>query len=476
MVIFVFTFIPLILAEVARKSALPTVEDFFLQSREMSLLLSFFTIYATWVSSFAFLGATSSFYSTGPVYLTCFAWNALFGLLFMVMGRRLWRYGKRRGYVTPTDFFNDIYRYRPLNLIVTAVMLLFTIPYLMIQLSGGAYLIETVTEGLIPWRAAGLVFYLVIIIYLWAGGLRAVAMADVFYGSLVFLSMLVTGFFLIRKAGGVETAFHFIMETEAEAVVLGGGLEADGPAMWLAMFVMVPVGALMGPQMWIRSFAVKRGNTFRLMPFLITFATIMYLGPILSGAAGRVLLPGFSQTDGLIPQMLMKTAPQLLCAVLLCGIAAAALSTANSQIHALAAIYTIDIHRRYLNPAAPDNKLVSVGKWAVLGASAVAYLLLLQSPTLILETGTMGMAGTAQIFVPTVGALFWKRSNARAALAGLLTGVGSLVGLAALMEMGGTYAGCLALAANAAVFILLSLGLPTDMQTRERILTYKATC
>lgn len=60
MIIFIFTFVPLVLAEVARNKSLPTLENFFLQDREMSLPLVMFTVYATWVSSFAFLGSASS--------------------------------------------------------------------------------------------------------------------------------------------------------------------------------------------------------------------------------------------------------------------------------------------------------------------------------------------------------------------------------------------------------------------------------
>ena len=87
-IIFIFTFVPLVLAEIARNKALPTLENIFLQDREMSLPLVIFTVYATWVSSFAFLGSASSFYFNGPVYLTAFAWTALFGILFMVLGKR----------------------------------------------------------------------------------------------------------------------------------------------------------------------------------------------------------------------------------------------------------------------------------------------------------------------------------------------------------------------------------------------------
>ena len=469
MVIFVFTFVPLVLAEVARANSLPTVGDFFLQSRSMPTVMVFFTVYATWVSSFAFLGSASSFYTQGPLYMTAFAWNALFGLLFMTLGKRLWYYGKRFQYITPTDFFHHIYGSKALDGIVTGILIVFTIPYLMIQLSGGAYLIETATYGLIPWRVAGLIFYLVIIIYLWAGGLRAVALADIFYGSLIFLSMLITGFFVISKAGGLQAAFQILAENNPELLTLPQSSTWPPALLWLGMFLIVPLGALMGPQMWIRVYAAGSIKTFRIMPLLIILATIMYLGPLFAGTAGRVLMPDLTQTDNLIPHLLAQYAPPILGAILLCGIAAAALSTANSQIHALATIYTMDVHRRYINAKAPERTLVSIGKWSVLGISAIAYILLLQSPGLIIETGTIGMSGTAQLMVPTVGALFWKRSNPTAASLGLLGGVLVLSLLLLSSDLPVTFAAAIALLANTMIFIPLSAAMPTVMHTRQRI-------
>ncbi|HOA43163.1 MAG TPA: sodium:solute symporter family protein, partial [Bacillota bacterium] len=212
LIIFVFTFIPLLLAEFARRDSVPELEDFFLQGRKMPLVMVFFTVYATWVSSFAFMGSTAAFYADGPLYMTCFAWNALFAFLYMWLGRRLWFLGKTRGYLTPADFFDDVFHSDALNLVVTLILTVFTLPYLMIQLYAGAYIIEAASGAIIPWRTAGLVFYLVIIIYLWAGGIRAIALTDVFYGLLIFITMLASGFILIEKTGGINSTFAYIAE------------------------------------------------------------------------------------------------------------------------------------------------------------------------------------------------------------------------------------------------------------------------
>ena len=473
MVIFAFTFIPLLLAEIARASSLPTVNDFFLQQRSMPTVMVFFTVYATWVSSFAFLGSASYFYNHGPLYMTAFGWNLLFALLFMVIGKRIWFYGKVNNYITPVDFFSDIYRLRSLDIAVTLITISFTIPYLMIQLSGGAFIIETATYGLIPWRVSGFIFYLIIIIYLWAGGLRAVALTDIFYGIMIFSTMLIAGFLIAAKAGGINHVFEYLQQTDPDSLVLKEVNGWNPVFLWLGMFIVVPIGALMGPQMWIRAYAAKNNNTFNIMPLLILMATIMYLGPLLAGTSGKVLAPDLVHADNLVPFLLASYAPPLLGSLLLCGIAAAALSTANSQIHALSAIYTIDIHKKYINTDAPERSLVNVGKWAVLVVSFFAYILLIKAPSLIIETGTIGMSGTAQLIVPTIGALFWKHSNGRAALFGLLGGTAILLVLIIATEIPVVVSAVIALIINLCIFIPLSIFLPTDMGTRTRIIENK---
>lgn len=472
LIVFVFTFIPLIIAEVARKQSLPTVEDFFIQSRKMPTIMVFFTVYSTWVSSFAFMGATSYFYDKGPVYLTCFAWNALFAILFYVICERIWYYGKKHGYISPVDFFKDIYSSKLLNLVIAITMIVFTIPYLQIQLAGGAYIIETATDGMIPWRISGLIFYLIIIIYLWAGGLRAVAMTDIYYGILLFCSMMFVGFYLADKAGGIEYIFEYLSKEDPESLTISGMAGGSGPALWLSMFVVVPLGAIMGPQIWIRSYATHKRSTFRLVPFLLCIATIEYVGPILSGNAARVLDPNIVNSDMIIPTLLLEHAPKILCAILFCGIAAAALSTANSQIHATAAIYTIDFHKRYINPSASDKHLVSIGKWAVLVVSAFAYLLLIQTPSVIVETGTLAFGGTAQLIVPTIGALFWKKSNPTAALSGILVGIVILLAIFAT-DVNAYYIAIFALVSNGIVFFTLSALLPKNTRVYNKIEQYR---
>ena len=184
-----FMIFPLAIGFIAKSKSTATAEDYFIQSRAMGGIAVFFSVAATWWSAFAFLGSNGYFYTEGPLYWTAIAWNIFFGIMYYVIGKKIWYMGKLNNYVTATDFFSHQYDSRKLGNLVGIVLLVCTVPYLQIQLNGGAYLIQVASGKLIPFSVAALIFYIVIIIYVWAGGIRAIAWCDIFYGILLFFGM-----------------------------------------------------------------------------------------------------------------------------------------------------------------------------------------------------------------------------------------------------------------------------------------------
>lgn len=474
LIICIFTFIPLLLAEFARNRSVPTLSDFFLQGRRMGMFPMYATVFATWMSAFAFMGAIAYFYEQGPIYMTTVGWDALFAVLFYAVGRRIWFYGKTNGYVTPTDFFHDIYQSSVLDLLVTAVTFIFTMIYIQIQMIGGLFLIQIATKGYISWQVSGLIFFAILVIYLWAGGLRAVALTDTFYGILIIITIISSGIFLMKTVGTMEEMFQRIIDQDITNVTLGGPQGPERVGLWLCLFVIVPVGAFMGPQMWIRNYAAKEVRNFELLPFLLCLSSIVCVGTLLSGSAGILLNRGEIESDTLIVHLMLKYAHPLFCAFVFLGIAAAIFSTANSQIHALSAIYTIDIHKRYINKRITENKLLSIAKWTVLAVSAISYVLLLVIPQSIFDMAIIALGGTAQMIVPVLGALFWRQSTGRGALAGLLSGIGVFFLLIAFSGLEGSFCAVLGLLANGIVFLLFAFLQTERGQTGEKIETYKA--
>ena len=158
LLICIFAFVPLLLGEIARNKSNLTINDFFLQNRNLSIVPFFGTIFATWMSVFAFLGSVGYFYNRGPIYMTSVGWDALFAVLFILIGRRIWFYGKRRGYFTPVDFFDDIYESKVLNILVIVITVVCTMIYLQVQIVGGLMVMSIATDGEISVQVLYLFF------------------------------------------------------------------------------------------------------------------------------------------------------------------------------------------------------------------------------------------------------------------------------------------------------------------------------
>src|SRR5690554_4950452 len=286
-VVAAFMIIPLLVGVVAARKSPGTSGDFVVQGRAMGSVAVFFTVAATWWSAFAFLGSNATFYTSGPVYLTALAWNLLFGFMYYWVGKRVWFLGKRFNYLTPSDLMGDFYNSEALRILVVLITLVFTVPYLQIQLTGGAYLIEVASGGAIPFWLAALLFYFIIIVYVWIGGIRAIAWTDVIYGALLFFGMMYAGYYISQLVGGPAALFAQLQQSSPDHLTMPGPNGNMGYSMWFSLFVIVAIGAFMGPQIWLRMYSVKSGRLFNLMPFLLGLAAFAYFGSVLTGYTGR---------------------------------------------------------------------------------------------------------------------------------------------------------------------------------------------
>ncbi|WP_449354209.1 sodium:solute symporter family protein [Virgibacillus natechei] len=471
-IIFLFMTIPLIVGFIAARKSKNSSDDFFIQGRGMGSVAAFFTVAATWWSAFAFLGSNASFYTEGPVYLTAFAWNILFGYLYYVIGKRIWYLGKTFDYITPSDLLGDFYNSESVRILVGAIVTIFTIPYLQIQLTGGAYLIEVTSGGAIPFWFAALLFYVVIIIYVWVGGIRAIAWTDVIYGTLLFFGLLFAGLYISNVVGGPIAMFDQMSQSNPEHLTLPGPEGSSGYGAWISLCVITALGALMGPQLWLRMYAVKSGKLFNLMPLLVSFIAITYIGSVLVSWTGVLTMPGVENADQILPLLVMEYLPIVIGAIILAGGASAAMSTANSQIHAVSTVVTKDFYQRYKNPNAPEHQLKQVSRYSILIFSIIAYFLALFSPGILVTIGLIAFGGTAQLIVPTIGALFWKRSNAQGAIYGLVGGIAVTVLFAFvpfLTSQFGLDPAMWGLVINAILFVVVTLlTAPRDQKVIDR--------
>src|SRR5690606_18663451 len=118
--------------------------------------------------------------------------------------------------------------------------------------------------------------------------------------------------------------------------------------------------------------------------------------------------------------------------------------------------------QRYVNPRASQNNIIKVGRWSLIIFSLIAYFMALVVPGVLVTIGIAALAGTAQLIVPTIGAIAWKRAHPTAAIWGLLVGIGVVLLITfvpAFSQPFGFHAGVWGLLVNAILFIVISLTL-----------------
>src|SRR5690606_38410979 len=158
-----------------------------------------------------------------------------FGYLYYLVGKRVWFLGKKFNYITASDLLGDFYNHEKLRVVVALIMLIFTIPYLQIQLTGGAYLIEVASGGVIPFWLAALLFYFIIIVYVWVGGIRAIAWTDVIYGALLFFGMMYAGYYISSQVGGPTALFAQLASSSPAHLTMPEPNGNMGYSMWFSL-------------------------------------------------------------------------------------------------------------------------------------------------------------------------------------------------------------------------------------------------
>ena len=228
----------------------------------------------------------------------------------------------------------------------------------------------------------------------------------------------------------------------------------------------------MGPQIWIRNYASASEKNFDRLPLLLYLSSVVCIGTLFAGSAGAVLVNEVDNPDTILVKLIREYAHPFFNTFVMIGIYAAIFSTANSQVHALSAVYTMDVHKRYINKNLSDRGLLQVAKWTVLLISVIAYSLILLIPQNIFDLGILALGGTAQLFIPVVGALFWKASTAQGALIGIVAGE-TVFFLSVVLAAWDTSLSAIAgLICNLALFIITSL-CDTNYLTAAKILKYK---
>jgi SSS family solute:Na+ symporter len=237
-------------------------EDYFLAGRSLGPVVFLLSLFGTNMTAFTILGSAGHAFANGIVTFGLMASSSalIIPLTLFFVGTRLWALGKRHGFMTPVQMFRDRWECGHIGTVIFAVQAAMLVPYIIIGVMGGGTAISAITGGFIPYSLGGAVVALVVMGYVFFGGMRGTAWVNAFQATM-FLSFGTAALVVIgRGMGGFSSAMESLLASPATAPLLTR--ERISPLFFLS-YTFVPLSTIAFPHISIFCLTARRMAQFR---------------------------------------------------------------------------------------------------------------------------------------------------------------------------------------------------------------------
>ena len=431
-----------------RRGGRQGAEEYFLASRSLGPAVFLLSLFGTNMTAFAILGSSGHAFNNGIVTFGLMASSSglIIPLTIFLMGTRLWALGKRHGFMTPVQLFRDRWECSHIGTVIFAVQAALLVPYIVIGVMGGGTTLQAVSGGFVPYWLGGAVVALVVMSYVFFGGMRGTAWVNTFQTVLFLVFGAVAVAVIGHGMGGFRPAAEAMLASPATAPLLTR--ERFSPRQFFS-YTFIPLSAMAFPHMAIFCLTARRMAQFKrtvtLYPLCIMFIWLpcVFLGVMANRAGdipgiraklearrtlvtqGATLAPevrddlrGKMAGDDVLLLLLERYAPLWLAGLLGAGIMAAVMAS-DSQILALSTMFTEDVFTHYGGTARfGEGVQVQTGRAFVVAVTILAYVVAMNAPENIFELAIQyALSGYAALSPLLVAALFWRRSTKWGALA-----------------------------------------------------------
>jgi len=453
-----------------------TASDYFLAGRGISVWVFILAATATSFSGWTFMGHPGLIYRDGfpYAYASFYAITIPFtGVMFL---KRQWMLGKRFGFVTPGEMLSTYFKSDFIRILVVLVALVFSVPYLGIQLRASGFLFNVLTDGMFSVNVGMWALSAVVFIYVATGGLKAVAYVDTMQCILLAGGIMVIGIITLVNIGGFGTLIDGVAALSqidekltpdgySHYIAIPGviqyvksGTQAVGGA-WTGIMILSYMFALMGIQsapaftMWsfsnksVTPFAPQQvwASAFGIGFILMSFTAIQGIGSHFLGAdaamlaahpelvnnvmgaglGGEDIMATAGKQGNLVPQLIYlmsDKAPWLVGLLSVCALAAMQ-STGAAYMSTAGGMLTRDLFKRFLMPNASHNLQKILGRAGVGLIVLAALLVATVSKDALVLLGGLAVAYGFQMW-PALIAICWWPFLTRAGISyGLIAGL-----------------------------------------------------
>lgn len=421
-----------------------TRKDYLLASHSIGPFLLLMSLFGTTMTAFALVGSSGEAFKVGiGVYgMLASSSGIIHSLCFFLIGIKLWSLGRRHGYTTQIQFFRDRLESDRIGLLLFPILVGLVIPYLLIGVIASGTVIQTMTSGSFPelfptsnpatnggvpnWLGS-LATCLVVLIYVFFGGMRGTAWANAFQ-TIVFMVLGILAFHVIAtQLGGEETLLENLRKVTS-AVPENKVTRLEMSKMRFFTYLLVPLSVGMFPHLFQHWLTARSAGSFKL-PVVAhpIFIMIVWVPCVLIGIwATSSLIPAKpplpSNPNAILPFLVKTQTGPLLGGLLAAGILAAIMSSLDSQFLCLGTIFSNDMVTHYYGrEKISDRGQILLARIFIVAIVAITYLLSLFPQRGVFNLGVWCFSGFASLFPLVFAALYWKRLSKAGAYAAILT-------------------------------------------------------
>lgn len=416
------------------------VDDFYLGGRKLGPFVTAMSAEASDMSGWLLMGLPGLVYLCG---LAEASWTAI-GLAagtyvnWLVLAKRLRNYSSKINAITVPDFFAKRFRDNTNILIAIAAVLIiiFFIPYTASGFSTCGKLFGSLFG--IDYHIAMVISAVVIVAYTSLGGFLAASTTDFIQSIIMSIALVVVLAFGINVAGGwnavtdnaksITDYLSLVSTTDgAGGIVPFGGMKIVSTLAWgLGYFGM--------PHILLRFMAIENPKKIKISRrvasvwVVIAMSVAIVIGMV--GLAMSKVEPSMKLADSetvivAISSLLSKYGIvfALLAGIILAGILASTMSTADSQLLAAASAISQDIMVGTFKFKITDKVKMIAARVTVIAIAVLGVIFAWDPNSSVFGIVSFAWAGFGASFGPLMlFSLFWKRTNKWGAIAGMVSG------------------------------------------------------
>lgn len=403
-----------------------STEDYFLGGRSLGPVVSALSAGASDMSGWLLMGLPGALYVSGFVesYIAIgLSIGAFLNWTFVAKRLRIYT-SVIADSITIPDYFETRFDddKHILRIVCAVVILVFFTFYVSSGLVGGAKLFES-TFG-IDYAYALTTGTLIIVIYTFLGGYKAVCWTDMIQGLLMMAALIIVPLVMLSNLGGYDVAMQIVREIKPQNLSMGEGISAISIISALAW----GLGYFGQPHILVRFMSIRSTKEIPTATFVgISWMVISLIGACFIGILGIAYVHKFnlSLQD---PEKIFIVMSQLLfnpwiAGILLSAILAAIMSTASSQLLVSSSTLAEDFYRRIFKQDASSQTVMKLGRIGVLLVALIAFLISTDKNSSVLSIVAYAWAGFGASFGSVMlFSLFWSRMTRMGAIAGMITG------------------------------------------------------